>query len=86
MDCSADSISSISVNGRFSSMARDKGFDAAVFAFGLPRSEVNFPGPFLRWPVVVFVFVMRRTLEGDGVREGSAEERLREADGDMGGA
>ena len=83
MDWRAESISSRSVNGRFSSMARVRGFRAGALGFGLPRSEVNFPGPFFR----LALLVMRRTLEGEGVREVSAEdERPREVEGDIGGA
>ena len=85
IDWIADSISSMAVRGRFSSIARVNGFGARGFGFDLPRSEVNFPGPFLRW--VAALFVMRRILEGEGVRDVSAEEdRPREVEGDIGGA
>ena len=84
IDWIADSISSRAVRGRFSSIARVKGFGAGGFSFGLPRSDVTFPWPFLRW--VAALFVMRRTLEGEGVREVSAEDRPREVEGDIGGA
>jgi|SRR5271170_969382 len=35
-----------SVNGRFSSIARERGFGVVGLGFGLPRLEVSFPGPF----------------------------------------
>ena len=80
MLCNAESISSSSVRGRPSSIALAVGF-GRVLGFGLPRSEVSFPGPFFFcW---VGLEVIRRTFDGEGVRECSVDER-REWEGDMG--
>lgn len=79
--CNAESISSSSVNGRFSETAFAIGISWGGFGFGLPKSEVNFPGPFLR---CAGFEVIRRTLEGDGVREVSVDDNPREAEGESG--
>lgn len=69
-DWIAESISSSSVIGRLSWIAASMGDGVVDFGWGLERrSEVIFPGPFLGR--VLVVEVMRRTLEGEGVREGT---------------
>ena len=71
MLCNAESISSSSVSGRPSSIALAVGFKD-VLGLGLPRSEVSFPGPFFVWWVALEV--IRRTFEGEGVRECSVDD------------
>jgi len=85
--CNAESISSSSVKGRFSDAAVCTGFAGCGFGFGLPRSEVSVPGPFLgRFVDSCLEETIRNTLEGEEVRDGTFEVGADEFEGDIPGA